>query len=242
MTQWKNAPIGIKAAPQTQDIQVLRDYVQTLADMLAITIKELNYIINGNLDVKNIRAKSITADRMDVQELSAITANLGHIIAGLIESVTIIGSEIMTRQQGQYPRTELSTTRNLLSAEQSAGYAINISPGGLQPNPFIEFLLAGAVRASMTLYSDPQLSITTSGSTNISIQAGNHVDISPVGLVRFDSWSKVYNFSNNQTLQQALNSLSNSISGLQGQINVLNNRVSALESGGSGPIVGPPWP
>lgn len=104
MSQWKTAPVGVKAPPQTQNVQELRDYVKTLADIVAIIAKDMNFIINGNVDGDNIRANSIetknlkagsitsdkidagavTADKIDVNELSAISADLGTITAGSI--------------------------------------------------------------------------------------------------------------------------------------------------------------
>lgn len=87
-----------------EDFPSLDEYVQYLAGILARNSREINWALTGNLDVANIKAKSITADlirantitaeKMDVSELSAISADLGHITAGLIEAVTINGSEI----------------------------------------------------------------------------------------------------------------------------------------------------
>lgn len=79
--------------------------LEDLANLVARMIKEMEWLLTGNLDVHNIRAKSITADRMKVDQLSAISADLGHITAGLVEAVTIIGSLIKTAEFGQ--RVEL---------------------------------------------------------------------------------------------------------------------------------------
>ena len=121
--------------------------LKDLANSVAIIMKELQWAINGNLDVKNIRANSvnadrliantitalqimansITADKMDVTELSAISANLGHIIAGLIESIEIYGSYIATAN-GTYPRIELSSIGNLLGAFLDATHSLRVEP------------------------------------------------------------------------------------------------------------------
>lgn len=66
-----------------------------LAEQLAILIKELDFL-NGYIDDKNIKAASITAelikagvitaDKMNVTQLSAIAANLGTITAGTLST------------------------------------------------------------------------------------------------------------------------------------------------------------
>lgn len=94
-------------SPQ-EDFQDTAAYADYLAGIIARNLREVLWLLTGNLDVANIKAKSITADlirantitadKMDVQELSAIAANLGHITAGLIEAVTINGSEINSAQ------------------------------------------------------------------------------------------------------------------------------------------------
>src|SRR5690606_40329571 len=90
--------------------------IEEAFDTLAKLQKQLRYLLNGNLDFENLRARSIkaenievgtltaeeikansiSADRMDVDKLSAITADLGHITAGLIEAIDIFGSYIAT--------------------------------------------------------------------------------------------------------------------------------------------------
>jgi len=66
-----------------------------LIDALGRLQKSLDYLMQGGLDSKNIRAKSVQADRMDVDKLSAISADLGTITAGLI-----IGAMIKTANTG----------------------------------------------------------------------------------------------------------------------------------------------
>jgi hypothetical protein len=121
----------------------LKEVIEELANMKDL----LNFVLGGNIDFKNVRANSITADRikantitalqimansisadkMDVTELSAISANLGHIIAGLIEAVDIYGSYIATAN-GTYPRVELSSSGNLLGAFLDATHSMSIEP------------------------------------------------------------------------------------------------------------------
>ncbi|MGX4584063.1 hypothetical protein [Paenibacillus chitinolyticus] len=67
--------------------------VEQLGQIVGRVIKELNYLMDGMLGNENIRAKSIQADKIDVNELSAITANIGHVTAGLIEGIVIKASQ-----------------------------------------------------------------------------------------------------------------------------------------------------
>src|SRR5690606_27372997 len=89
--------------------------------------KILRYLLNGQLDFENIRAKGIKADNIEADKLSAISADLGEINAGSITGIeiygteieggTITGSLIQTEDSGMYPRIELSSSENLLKAE-----------------------------------------------------------------------------------------------------------------------------
>lgn len=100
----------------TQPINIITEEatLEQLINELAKLQKMLRYLLNGQIDFENIRARSIkadnievgtltaeeimantiTADKMNVTELSAIVANLGTITAGALNAVTIIGSVI----------------------------------------------------------------------------------------------------------------------------------------------------
>lgn len=132
-----------------QEVGSLEDAFNALAKLQ----KTLRYLLAGNLDFENIRARSIkaenievgtltaeeiaansiTADRMNVNELSAISADLGHITAGLIEAVQIFGSYIATRMVG-YPRCEMSNTEDLFAAYGTAGQHIKMFANGMVGN------------------------------------------------------------------------------------------------------------
>jgi hypothetical protein len=94
----------------------LKQVINSLAELM----DTLNFLLNGNLDVKNIRAQSITADRMNVKQLSAIAADLGTITAGII-----YGAYIATAN-GTYPRIEFSSVNTLLSAMSDANNRVDM--------------------------------------------------------------------------------------------------------------------
>lgn len=144
MATWSQAPTGVKSPPYTDDVGVLREYVKTLADITAIIAKDVSFILNGNVDGKNIKANSIEAKYLSVDELSAITANLGHITAGLIEAVDIYGSYIATSHS--YPRTEMDVVGNFLAAISTPGTYLAITPLGTGGVPAISLVVGGQLK------------------------------------------------------------------------------------------------
>jgi len=145
--------VGQVIMPSVQGSTTLEEVKNTVA----IMIKELSWLLN-NLDTRNVNelnaevitalsitaekiaADAITAEKIDVNELSAITANLGHITAGLIEAVNIFGSYIATSKS--YPRCEMSSTGNVFGAFSSAQHYIAIDPA-YAGTPALKFYYAG---------------------------------------------------------------------------------------------------
>lgn len=184
--------------------------------------------MNGNLDANNIRANSIEtknlkagsviAEKIDVDQLSAITADMGHITAGLIEAVEIFGSFIATAQ-GSYPRCEMSSTGNLFGAYMDADNFFEIQP--VDPGtgaPTLNWVAGGSVAAQ--LYAD---------ASSITIQAlarelilttmiqGNIVLNPEVGYsVVLPSTFATLFADTGQSLQSIIQSLSDRISALGG--------------------------
>jgi len=99
---------GLKPKPTFED--VCRK-INELADELT------NLMVN--LDDANF--DKITANVMDVQELSAITANLGEVTAGVIT-----GLLIRTAVDGIYPRIQFSSTTRVLEAAANVLSSISL--------------------------------------------------------------------------------------------------------------------
>jgi hypothetical protein len=169
-------------------IQLNEELTFLLNNLDTRNVNELNaeVIVAGSITADKIQAKSITAELISVNELSAISANLGHIIAGLIESVEIFGSYIATRN-GQFPRAELSAFQNLFGAFKDANNHITIEPdyGG---SPSIVFTLNGAPRFTMDmLLGYPEMYST--GSINIE-SLGTMFLNAP--RIQVSDWDKLY--------------------------------------------------
>ncbi|OMC79599.1 hypothetical protein BK125_04785 [Paenibacillus odorifer] len=206
---WKMSQL--KAPPQTNDAGELREYIKYFSNQIAIMLKDLDFTLNGDINFQNVKAKSITADRMDVQELSAIVANLGHITAGLIESVQIFGSYIATRN-GAFPRAEINNTGDLLAVYTDANNYLTIEPG-ITGEPTVTIRKSGAVSLILgpafgltgLLASTPIVLGTQNGNTNIVCGDSDDVII--------PSWSQFKNTETGTSLQAELDSIRAELAG-----------------------------
>lgn len=108
-------------------------------------------------------------------------------ISGRIEGSTVIGSEIKTSED-TYPRVELSSLNNLIAAYQDAGDAVKLLPTYSSGPPSIVWELAGAVIAALQP-SAQSLGITTSGTTNLSLQSAKDINLSSNGVLKMDGFT-----------------------------------------------------
>ncbi|MGV2685759.1 hypothetical protein GNF82_15590, partial [Clostridium perfringens] len=152
MALWSDTP-RISAPPNTQDIGQVLAYVKDLANTVAKMAKDLEFLVNGNLDANNIRANSIetknlkagsvTADKIEVDELSAISANVGKVTSG-----EIYGNYIATKENA-YPRSEMSNTEDMFGAYLDANNGITIQSdyGGV---PSLVITTQGVLKARVS--------------------------------------------------------------------------------------------
>lgn len=224
-------------------------------EQLAKLQKTLRYLLNGQLDFENLRARSIkaenievgtltaqeiaantiTADKMNVNELSAITANLGHILAGLIESVEIYGSYISTNRTS-YPRAEMSNTLNMFRAMASAVNLVSIEAFNLsESSPSIMWkngsdeAVAFLTSSIMRLVS--KVSLLIGALSDVTIQAKN-INLQPfMGFVNIFSWSHFRSEETSQTLQAALNAKANAFFGYSGSIETGDGKTAIFSNG-----------
>lgn len=151
----------------------LKEVIDALADLQ----DSLNFLLNGNLDVKNVRAKSITADRMDVKQLSAIAADLGKVVAGIL-----IGAYISTAD-GTYPRIDFSSVNRLLAAYNTASKYVAITPsqGG---TPGISWNDGSNVAYAIAEASIGLIMASFSG--GLSFQSSNYINLNPTGTLEIN--------------------------------------------------------
>jgi hypothetical protein len=160
----------------------------------------------------------ITAQVMDVQQLSAISADLGTITAGLIESVQIFGSYIATAN-GTYPRAEMSNTANLFSVLVDAlNYAqFTTSTGG---GPGLSWTSAGSLSAYLA-YAAGLILSTFGTNVPITLSPTGDIFLSPGGSAKVSAWSKHVNTGTGHTLQQDLDAKANAFTGANGSLPVV---------------------
>lgn len=166
-----------------------------LAEQLAILIKELDFL-NGYIDDKNIKAKSIVAELINVAKLSAISADVGEITAGIITGLFIRTAD------GTFPRIELSSTDTLLRALGSADNQLRITANYSSNRPALTFLEGTDVTyLKMTL---TEFFIVTDSTKDIFISSGKDLYLTADQKTYVDSWADVNSSTDAQTLQAAL--------------------------------------
>lgn len=204
--------------PRTDDINVLITYIKQLANQTALLSKALDFVVNdGNIDAENIRAKTITAGLINVDELSAISANIGEVTAGIIRGIQIYGSKIATQETG-YPRSEMDVASNLFAAYQDANRYVMVTPE-YSGSPSVYFkapanqLILSCADTMSNIDSEDRLFITSTQDIVMDQGSGSNVI--------FQSTSAPYFTSEGQTLQEILSTL-------YGLISDLDSRVTAL--------------
>lgn len=164
-----------------------------------------------------ILAGAVTADKISVSQLSAISANLGTITAGLLQAVTIIGSYIATSTG--FPRVELSSASNFIKAMQDANKFILITPFS-GSTPALQFF-DGVTADNMLMFLNGASNLFSMASpTNIDIFAdGNELSLRG-NTVTVPQWSQFVNDATAQTLQAALDAKADAFSGFTGTVYV----------------------
>lgn len=181
--------------PDTSGIPPFADF-----DMMKTKINEIVQKFNNllvNLDDANF--DKITAKVLDVNELSAITANMGKLTSG-----EIYGAYIATAE-GTYPRAEMSSTANYFKAATSANNFVSILPYYNVLNAPMIQITNTAIGSSVDFYiNDLNGKITINSANTIRVSRGaNYMEWDGVGI-KIPDWTTLYNGSTTQTLQAAL--------------------------------------
>lgn len=129
-----------------------------------------------------------------VYESGRMEATNGYFTGDIVGSL-ITGGTIQTTPPNTYPRIELSSAENLLTAESSPFQSVTINASYMGGSPAIFF--------------DDQEGITImlSASGSLSILPSKNLYLNPANSVYVPSWSRLVNASTNRTLQQDLDAL-----------------------------------
>lgn len=231
---------SFRVPPTFRDLEEVKAYLKDNINKIARSLQDIDFMINGTLDVNNIRAEGIearniqaeaitteklqagsittekiqagavVADKIDVGELSAISANLGHIVAGLIESIEIYGSYIATRRNA-YPRCEMSATGNVFGAFRDSGNSITIDPD-YGGSPTLVFMQNNIFRGRIDMALG-YLELYGSGALNLESSGTMYLN-SP--RVQLEDWSNLYSNRLGRTLADDLNEIFNRLEALDG--------------------------
>lgn len=188
------------------DPRQILDYVVKLQRDLEWLLANLDTLNVRRLNAEVIEANTITADKMDVDKLSAISADMGTITAGLMQAVTMIASQIygsyIATNMGTYPFAEMSNTNNTFVVHLNANQRATMRPGvGGLGNPALVFTdLGGALEAIIQTFTSFENSLLITCNGDIRFSSGT-------SRIRFPSWSAIQNISTGHTLQQDLDSI-----------------------------------
>lgn len=198
--------------------------------------KILRYLLNGQIDFENIRARSIkaenievgtitadeiaantiTADKMNVSQLSAITANMGHLTAG-----KITGGIIETA--AAYPKVIMDPATNVFTIFYDADTYITLEPDYLTGFPVMQF--KDGLHEFYVGYF-PNNGVFAIGNpldgADVQINSGGSIQLNGSD-VKVPDWSNIINKVTSQTLQGALNGKAPAFTGLNTSVSVVTS-------------------
>lgn len=175
----------------------------------------------GAITTDKIDAGAVTAEKITVDELSAISADLGKITAG-----EVYGAYISSRE-ADYPRAELKSSGDVFAAFYNADNYIAVE-SDYSGVPSLNFIQGGILRGRLDTISSI-MEIVGLGGLVLFASSGD-IELSATGVVKFLNWSKLYNDTTDRTLQQDLDDIDSNFAALASLYDSLNARVTALEN------------
>lgn len=143
---------------------------------------------NTMLNLDDVNFDKITANVMNVQQLSAIAADMGTLTAG-----TIIGALIKTADT-TYPRIEFSSVNNLLQAFLNATQFISISPSFtgsptlIFETPNARAIISPSDATGVTVFNSTIGSLQIRAQTGfLKLIASDYVNLDPTGDLRINN-------------------------------------------------------
>lgn len=199
--------------PNEQDVGKL---VKQLLNAYIILTEELTFLLN-NLDTRNLNevdgdilvTGTVTAAKMMVEKLSAISADLGKIVAG-----EIYGTYIATRENA-YPRSEMSASDDMFSAFYNANNFIRISAVGGNNSP--QLLLSSTFANLLLLMLGTTANISVTGG-NLNLHTTENMELTADEIrlfpnnfrgIRVSAFSDIVDDSSGKSLQDVLNEKQN---------------------------------
>lgn len=167
---------------------------------------------SGNVTLKGTieaLAGHIGGFTIEADKLSSDSGN------GIIQGGTVIGTEVMTDESGNYPRAVMSSIDALFTAEQSADTFIKMVSSYFGA---VALLLNNPTVNAIIQPNGSDLLITTFADFgNIQISAGEDLKLyaAPGHFVRVEAWSTFYSDDDTRTLQQEFDAIDSQIDAKQ---------------------------
>lgn len=187
-----------------------RNVTELNAEKLVAGSIQTEKLAAGSITTETLAAGAVVADKIDVGELSAISANLGMITAGIIESIEIFGSYIAT-QKDAFPRSEMSASNNLFGAYYSEGTGISIE-ADYGNAPALNFIVGGDVIANMNMLLGFEV-LAPAGMRFFTPSGG--IEVQMAGAMTFTSFRKIFDQELGSSLHTQLGDLSDRIEALE---------------------------
>lgn len=231
---------GLPPKPEYQDIiNKVNRLVQELTNLL-LNLDSLNvvsltadHIDTGTLDARVVTVRSDLAGGAYIRiDGNGMTVNDGTKDVFTVDTngqVTMTGAKVQTTASS-FPRIELSSSGNLLAAYLNANDYIAINPD-LTGAPTLAAYAGGAIKGSLSTIGGDTSIYAIGSLLNLLSNYDIRISAGSAYLVKFDSWSKIYNDIDGETLQQALDAKQNTISGATSSFTTADGKTVTVSNG-----------
>ncbi|QYK61861.1 hypothetical protein [Paenibacillus sp. S25] len=220
--------MGMFHAPQV----VAQTTHDQLLDLFARVVKELEFIVNGAIDSKNVReiggynvnktelqskdgAVGLSSARTDEDDLRIWAGDPDRAKAAfkVFESgLVTLTKFLLSSTDGAFPKIEMGSEGNILAAFSSADHYIAIDPN-YAGTPALKWIFNGTSRGGI---NDVTGLIELFGVGGLLLRViGGDLDIT-ADKVKFENWNRLYNRSTSRTLQQDLSEIFDRLEALEG--------------------------
>ncbi|MFS8215613.1 hypothetical protein [Paenibacillus sp. S29] len=204
-----------------------------LLDLFARVVKELEFIVNGAIDSKNVReiggynvnktelqskdgAVGLSSARTDEDDLRIWAGDPDRAKAAfkVFESgLVTLTKFLLSSTDGAYPKIEMGSEGNILAAFSSADHYIAIDPN-YAGTPALKWIFNGTPRGGLNDVSGT-MELFGVGGLVINVTGGD-LDMAVSEKVNFENWNRLYNRSTSRTLQQDLSEIFDRLEALEG--------------------------
>jgi hypothetical protein len=202
-----------------------------LVDLFARVMKDIEFIVNGAIDSKNVReiggynvgktelqskdgAVGLSSARTEEDDLRIWAGDPDRAKAAfkVFESgLVTLTKFLLSSTNGEYPKIEMGSEGNLFAAYFDEKNYISIEPNYFG-SPSINFVRNGEVQGRVNTILG--FDIVSVGNMNIQA-AGGSITLNPTETVNIQRWSRLKSIDENKTLQDELNEIYDRLESLE---------------------------